>query len=101
MNNLDFIVLKIAYYKDMYERRLVALDLIEKDSIGEKKLKDEVSFCEERLKHLKQIKDILEAWEVCKSDNSILYVLQTLARGEAIDWHRLPEKQQEILKKAL
>lgn len=48
-----------------------------------------------------QIKTELEAWEVCKTDNSILYVLQTLAKGESIDWHRLPEEKQIKLKKAL
>lgn len=55
----------------------------------------------EDLEHLKQIKDILEAWEVCMNDNAILDVLKTLAKGESINWHRLPKEKQEILKKGL
>ena len=55
----------------------------------------------EDLEHLQQIKDILEAWEVCMNDNAILDVLKTLAKGESINWHRLPEEKQKILKKVL
>ena len=64
-------------------------------------LNAEIKYLENDRDTLYQIKTELEAWEVCKTDNSILSVLQTLAKGESINWHRLPEEKQEILKKAL
>lgn len=89
MNSLEFINLEIATVKKDYKKHI---------NFGQ------TNFAiadEKRLKQLQQIKDILEAWEVCMSDNSILYVIQALAEGEPIDWHRLPEEKQIKLKKAL
>ena len=93
MNSLDFINKEIEFLEDMIS---MDLSLVEDDFDLQ-----EIYKKQQRLRLLQQIKTELEAWEVCKSDNSILYVLQTLAKGESIDWHRLPEEKQIKLKKAL
>ncbi len=54
-----------------------------------------------KLKYLQQIKEELEALEICKNDPAIIYTLKTLAKGESINWHRLSEEQQEKLKKVV
>lgn len=56
---------------------------------------------EDILKILQQIKEELEAWEVCKEDSVIYSILKDFSKGKSINYHKLPEKQQEKLKKAL
>lgn len=105
MNSLEFINKEIAYYDDIYERKLVALDLIKEDSVGGRKLKDEVSFCIERLNHLKQIKAELEIMELIKNGWS---GMETTISGKQImkfqnlkldDWIELWQRMEECLLK--
>lgn len=99
MNNLEWINEQILFAKQNIQHCEDLLVESEEEYTDE--IVSTIKLLELELQALRQIKEELEAWEVCKTDNSILYVLQTLAKGESIDWHRLPEEKQEILKRAL
>lgn len=110
MNSLKFINTEIEFCyltinkakeENLYQKTLSIL-IPENKNINLAVINDlQISLNEEKIKHFQQIKDILEAWEVCINDNAILDVLKTLAKGESINWHRLPEEKQKILKKVL
>lgn len=86
MNNLEFIENEINLYKNAIK--------ISSD-------KQKKTYYKQTIKHLQQIKSELEAWEICKNDCVIFPVIKDFADGKGINWHRLPKKQQETLKKAL
>lgn len=100
MNSLEWINAEITKWQEILESFKEQLKQV-KGTRNEQVTLNHIECYELKLKYLQQIKSELEAWEVCKTDNSILYVLQTLAKGESIDWHRLPEEKQIKLKKAL
>lgn len=98
MNSLEWINKQILLVKQNIQYHK---DLLELEEEYADEIISAIKLLEPELQTLQQIKAELEAWEICKTDNSILYVLQTLAKGESINWHRLPEEQQETIKKAL
>ena len=95
MNSLEYIEKLIKMQKENIDYHK---NLLKDNSEYAKEINSAIKFLEPELQTLQQIKTVLEAWEVCITDNSILYVIQALAEGESIDWHRLPEEKQEILK---
>ncbi len=99
MNSLEWIDKQILLVKEniQYHKDLLA----ESEEEYTDEIISVIKLLEPKLQTLQQIKDILEAWEVCINDNAILDVLKTLAKGESINWHRLPEEKQKILKKVL
>lgn len=101
MNSLEWINKQIANIIDVIEVNQIRLDENQLFELLKEHYQAYHKELVELLQTLEQIKDILEAWEVCMNDNSILYVIQALAEGESIDWHRLPEEKQIKLKKAL
>ena len=44
---------------------------------------------------------MLDALEIIKTDPVIKYTIETLLKGESINWHRLSEEQIETLKDGL
>ena len=48
-----------------------------------------------------QLINILEAWEITKTDSVLSILLKDLANGESLNYHRLSKENQETLKKAL
>ena len=99
MNSLEWINKQILLVKQniQYHKDLLA----ESEEEYADEIKSAIKLLEPELQTLQQIKTELEAWEVCMNDNSILYIIQTLAKGESVNWHRLPEEQQIKLKRGL
>lgn len=63
MTNLEFIKKEIYYYKDKYERELIVLDHFKEGTVQEEISRTKIKFYTERIRILKQIKTILEAWQ--------------------------------------
>lgn len=96
MNSLNFINKEIKATQKSY----AAFDL-DYMLFGRESDKKEYERLLKKLKHLQQVKAELEAWEICKNDPVILSTIKTLAEGESINWHRLPEEQRESIKKVI
>lgn len=96
MNSLEFINKEIEIIKASCNAFKIDYELFHRDS--DKKNYEKL---EEKLYHLQQIKNILEAWEVSITDPVILDTIKTLANGNSINWHRLPVEKRNTLKKVL
>lgn len=103
MSNLEFINKEIKVQEKIIVNKSIMMGEFQEEGgeIAVEELRKQIKAATLKLTQLKQIKSVLESWEIAKNDSVISMVLKDLANGESVNYHRLSKEQQETLKKTL